>query len=222
MFTGIIQSLGTVKEIKSANEKARMAVETGVGFRDFQLGESIAVNGVCLTVADFKDDSFSVDMTTETLNRTSFKKTRPGAKVNLERSLLPTEKISGHFVMGHVDQVGSIVDIQHKKGEVLFRFEHSKGLTPFVIEKGSVAVDGISLTAFDCKNDQFTVSIIPFTFEHTNLHERKTGDPVNLECDMIGKYVFKACETLLGQPSEGKGITLDLLKQQGFVLGNAK
>lgn len=199
-----------------------MVIETGVEFRDFQLGESIAVNGVCLTVANFSNDSFSVDMTTETLNRTSFNKIRSGAKLNLERSLMPTEKISGHFVMGHVDQVGSIVDIQHKKGEILFRFEHSKGINPFVIEKGSVAVDGISLTVFDCRDAQFTVSIIPFTFEHTNLHQRKTGDPVNLECDMIGKYVFKACETLLGQPGEGKGITLDLLKQQGFALGNTK
>lgn len=218
MFTGIIQSVGTVKEVRLQDEKARMVIQTEAGFTQFELGESIAVNGVCLTVCQATENSFAVDMTTETLARTGFKKIQLRSRVNLERALTPSQKMSGHFVTGHIDQVGVVTRIDHKTGEILFRFEHPPELGVFVIEKGSIAVDGISLTVFACKDNQFTVSIIPFTFSHTNLNDRKVGDIVNLECDMIGKYVYKACETLLGRPPEqGREVTLDLLKQHGFV-----
>lgn len=218
MFTGIIQSVGTVKEVRLQDEKARMVIQTEPGFTQFELGESIAVNGVCLTVCQATENSFTVDVTTETLARTGFKQIQPRSRVNLERSLTPSQKMSGHFVTGHIDQVGVVTRIDHKAGEILFRFEHPPELGVFVIEKGSIAVDGISLTVFACRDSQFTVSIIPFTFSHTNLNDRKVGDIVNLECDMIGKYVYKACETLLGRPPEqDREVTLDLLKQHGFV-----
>lgn len=218
MFTGIIQSVGTVKEIHHQDEKARMAIHTEPCFAGFALGESIAVNGVCLTVCQATKNSFAVDMTTETLARTGFKHARLQSKVNLERALTPSQTISGHFVTGHIDQVGAITRIDHKSGEILFRFEHPPELGSFIIEKGSIAVDGISLTVFECRDNQFTVSIIPYTFSHTNLHDRKVGDTINIECDMIGKYVFRACETLLGRsPGRDNAITLDLLKQHGFV-----
>jgi len=213
MFSGIVLSVGTIGEYIQKNEGAVLVVNTDLsGFED---GESIAVNGVCLTVVDSTETTFKLDLSTETLSRTNFKNAKKGDRINLERSLTPSTKISGHFVSGHIDQVGEIVDIEEKRGEVLFRFSHPAKLSPFIMEKGSIAIDGISLTVFDCKDNRFTVSIIPFTLSHTNLSSRKIGDLINIECDMIGKYVFKACETLLN-PNEKKP-SLDFLRQQGFA-----
>jgi riboflavin synthase len=217
MFSGIIQSLGTVEKIIRTEEKAEMVVRTEPDFSGFELGESIAVNGVCLTVRDFGEQNFIVDVSTETLSRTGFMEIKEGAKVNLERSLTPSQKISGHFVSGHVDQMGKVVDIEHKSGEILFRFEHPKELAPYIIEKGSIAIDGISLTVFSCQDNRFSVSVIPFTHTHTNMNTRKIGDLINIECDMIGKYVYKACETLLGSSKAGQNVSLDLLRQKGFI-----
>ncbi len=197
MFTGIIEHRGVLQTIERDESKARFVIRFQDAVDDLQLGESIAVNGVCLTVVTLYGNVFSVDLSTETLNRTSFDKVREGEIVNLERSLTPDKKMSGHFVMGHVDAVGTIVSMDHQPGEILIRFLHPSELGPNFIEKGSVAVDGISLTVFDCRDNQFTVSIIPFTWEHTNLNQKKPGDSVNLECDMIGKYILKACETML-------------------------
>ena len=213
MFSGIVLSVGTIGEYIQKDEGAVLVVNTDLsGFED---GESIAVNGVCLTVVDSTETTFKLDLSTETLSRTNFKNAKKGDRINLERSLTPSTKISGHFVSGHIDQVGEIVDIEEKPGEVLFRFSHPAKLSPFIMEKGSIAIDGISLTVFDCKDNRFTVSIIPFTLSHTNLSSRKIGDLINIECDMIGKYVFKACETLLN-PNEKKP-SLDFLRQQGFA-----
>ena len=217
MFTGIIEVVGTVVKIVFQDDKARMWVDTNPQFSQFEMGESIAVNGVCLTVVDMGKHWFSVDMTTETLNRTSFKQVKEGSRVNLERALTPSKKMSGHFVTGHIDNVASVVSTEEKPGEILFRFEHSTELTPYLIEKGSAAVDGISLTVFDCRDNRFTVSIIPFTLEHTNLKDRKTGDIVNIECDMIGKYVIRACETMFGGSAKGAEISPDFLKEHGFL-----
>jgi riboflavin synthase len=208
MFSGIVQSVGVIGEYVQKNEGAVLTVNTELS--DFEEGESIAVNGVCLTVVDSTKTTFKLDLSTETLSRTNFKNAKIGDRVNLERSLTPATKISGHFVSGHVDQVGEIANIEEKPGEVLFRFAHPAELSPFIMEKGSIALDGISLTVFDCQDNQFTVSVIPFTLSHTNLSSRKIGDLINIECDMIGKYVFKACETLL-KPNETKP-SLDFLR----------
>jgi riboflavin synthase len=217
MFTGIIEVVGTVGSLVHKDDKARMRVDTNPQFSKFEMGESIAVNGVCLTVVDMGEHWFAVDMTTETLSRTSFKQVEEGSRVNLERALTPSKKMSGHFVTGHIDDVAKVVGIDEKPGEVLFRFEHPPELTPYLIEKGSAAVDGISLTVFDCRENRFTVSIIPFTLEHTNLKDRKTGDTVNIECDMIGKYVIRACETVFGGSAKGAEITPEFLKERGFL-----
>jgi riboflavin synthase len=211
MFSGIVQSVGTIGKFIQQNEGAVLVVNTEDGFSGFEVGESIAVNGVCLTVVDSTQTTFKLDLSTETLSRTNFENVITGDKVNLERSLTPSTKISGHFVSGHIDRVGEIINIEEKSGEVLFRFSHPKELGSFIMEKGSIALDGVSLTVFDCKDNGFTVSVIPFTLEHTNLSARKIGDLINIECDMIGKYVFKACETLL-QPGEKKP-SLDFLLQ---------
>ncbi|MCS5620714.1 MAG: riboflavin synthase [Nitrospinaceae bacterium] len=215
MFSGIVLSVGTIGEYVQKNEGAVLVVNTEKDFSGFEDGESIAVNGVCLTVVDSTETTFKLDLSTETLSRTNFKSAKKGDRVNLERSLTPSAKISGHFVSGHIDQVGKIVDIEEKPVEALFRFSHPAELSPFIMEKGSIAIDGISLTVFDCKNNRFTVSIIPYTLSHTNLSSRKIGDLINIECDMIGKYVFKACETLL-KPNEKKP-SPDFLRQQGFA-----
>ena len=215
MFSGIVLSVGTIGEYVQKNEGAVLVVNTEMDLSGFEDGESIAVNGVCLTVVDSTETTFKLDLSTETLSRTNFKNAKKGDRINLERSLTPSTKISGHFVSGHIDQVGEIVDIEEKPVEALFRFSHPAELSPFIMEKGSIAIDGISLTVFDCKNNRFTVSIIPYTLSHTNLSSRKIGDLINIECDMIGKYVFKACETLL-KPNEKKP-SLDFLRQQGFA-----
>ncbi len=213
MFSGIIESMGTVREFVQGKESAAMVVETDNNFSGLEDGESIAVNGVCLTVVEFDASTFRMDLGTETLNKTSFKNTKAGDRVNLERSLTPSTKISGHFVSGHIDQVGEVATIEEKPGEVLLQFSHPPFLSPYIMEKGSIALDGISLTVFNCKENRFNVSIIPFTWEHTNLSTRKIGDLINIECDMIGKYVYKACETLMNP--EATGPVLDFLRQQG-------
>ncbi|MAX17271.1 MAG: riboflavin synthase [Nitrospina sp.] len=210
MFSGIVQSMGTIGEFIQQNEGAVLVVNIEEAFSGFEDGESIAVNGVCLTVVDSTQTTFKLDLSTETLNRTNFKNVITGDKVNLERSLTLSTKISGHFVSGHIDRVGEIINIEEKPGEVLFRFSHPKELGSFIMEKGSITLDGVSLTVFDCKDNGFTVSIIPFTLKHTNLGVRKIGDLINIECDMIGKYVFKACETLL--KSDEKKSPLDFLR----------
>ena len=210
MFSGIVQSMGTIGEFIQQNEGAVLVVNIEEAFSGFEDGESIAVNGVCLTVVDSTQTTFKLDLSTETLNRTNFKNVITGDKVNLERSLTLSTKISGHFVSGHIDRVGEIINIEEKPGEVLFRFSHPKELGSFIMEKGSITLDGVSLTVFDCKDNGFTVSIIPFTLKHTNLGVRKIGDSINIECDMIGKYVFKACETLL--KSDEKKPPLDFLR----------
>ena len=158
-----------------------------------------------------------MDLSAETLSRTCFKCIENRTRVNLERSLTPFDKVSSHFVSGHVDCVGHITSIDHKSGEIIFCFEYPTEYTPYIIEKGSVAIDGISLTAFSCAGNVFSVSIIPFTFSHTNLASRKIGDTVNIECDMIGKYVYKACETILLSGDADKQVALDMLRRQGIL-----
>ena len=213
MFSGIVELQGTIREFTRGDESATMVVETKTDFSNLEDGESIAVNGVCLTVVDFDGATFKMDLGTETLSKTSFRNSKNGDRVNLERSLTPSSKISGHFVSGHVDQVGEVLSIEEKPGEVLFQFSHPASLSPFIMEKGSIALDGISLTVFNCKENRFNVSIIPFTWAHPNLNSRKLGDLINIECDMIGKYVYKACETLIDP--EATGPVLEFLRQKG-------
>ena len=217
MFSGIVSSVGIVNKIIRRNDGAILTVQGANGFSGFESGESIAVNGTCLTVRDSTKDTFTVDLSTETISRTCFKNIEDGVHVNLERSLTPSDKISGHFVSGHVDCVGRITSIDHQRGEIIFSFEYPVEYTPYIIEKGSIAVDGISLTAFSCLDNKFSVSIIPFTFSHTNLASRKMEDTVNIECDMIGKYIYKACETILLSGGANKKVSLEMLRKQGIL-----
>jgi len=201
MFSGIVEAVGIVSEFVHGEESVVMIIEPDANFSNLDNGESIAVNGVCLTVVESNDLKFRMDIGTETLNKTSFKNVRSGDRVNLERSLTFSSKISGHFVSGHIDHIGKVTKIEIKPGEVLLKFSHPSSLSPYIMEKGSVALDGISLTVFNCKGNSFNVSIIPFTWSHTNLNTREIGDLINIECDMIGKYVYKACENLINPRS---------------------
>ncbi|QPJ65465.1 MAG: riboflavin synthase [Candidatus Nitrohelix vancouverensis] len=214
MFNGIIQYLGEIDRLSLRSDSAELIVRASKEFAPYELGESIAVNGVCLTVRSFTDQTFVADLSGETLKRTAFNAARAGHSVNLERAMTPSQTISGHFVTGHVDQTAVIKTIQRNTGEVIFAFEHPEDLSRFVVEKGSIAVDGISLTVVDCEPGRFSVSIIPFTLEHTNLGKRRIGDRVNIECDMIGKYVIKACETILGQTDTKNDALSRLLKRR--------
>jgi riboflavin synthase len=189
MFTGLVEDAGTVKVLRKGDRSLVLTVATGLALGGMKLGASIAVNGACLTVVKKGRGEFTVDVSPETLRCTNLKDLRAGSSVNLERPMRLGEQLGGHLVTGHVDAVGRVAAIE-KKGEfTIFSFNLPAKLASLLVPKGSVAVDGISLTVNDCGKGRFSVAIIPFTLRHTNLRTRKVGDRVNLETDLIGKYV---------------------------------
>lgn len=190
MFTGIVESLGVIKEIASLGTNKTFWIESALS-SSLKADQSVAHNGVCLTVEDVQGNLHKVTAVDETLSKTELNQWTTGYSVNLERSLLPTNRLDGHFVQGHVDSTGVCKKIKDRHGSYEFEFEFPKKFAELVIEKGSICVNGISLTAFNVKKDAFTVAIIPYTFEHTNLQFVKKGDLVNLEYDMIGKYILR-------------------------------
>jgi riboflavin synthase len=190
MFTGIIESMGIVKEISSAGTNKSFWIESALS-AEFKIDQSVAHNGVCLTVEQIQGNIHKVTAVAETLDKTELDRWKVGDAINLERSLMPTNRLDGHFVQGHVDTTGACKKIKDRNGSHEFEFKFPKKLAPLVIEKGSVCVNGISLTAFDVKKDSFKVAIIPYTFEHTNLKYLKEEDKVNLEFDMVGKYILR-------------------------------
>lgn len=190
MFTGIIESLGKVKEIVASGTNKTFWVESALS-SSFKVDQSVAHNGVCLTVEDVDKNLHKVTAVLETLEKTELNLWKPGTNINLERSLLLTNRLDGHFVQGHVDATATCKKISDMKGSYAFEFHFSKKFAPLVIEKGSVCVNGISLTAFDVRKNSFTVAVIPYTFQHTNLQYLNEKDKVNLEFDMIGKYILR-------------------------------
>lgn len=192
MFTGIIEDRGTVTEIKRrAKESALTFRVNRIDPREIVMGESIAVNGACLTVTSLEGDTFTVDASRETLSRTSLGKLRVGSMVNLERSLRVGDRMGGHMVSGHVDGIGSVKSKMKRGGSVEFRFTAPEQIMKYIVEKGSVAIDGVSLTVNTVEGGEFTVNIIPYTLAETTFGALRAGKPVNIECDMIGKYVEK-------------------------------
>ena len=189
VFTGIIEELGTIKGIRRQSEGMLLSVSAKVVMDGMKTGDSIAVNGACLTVTEFDSVSFTADVSGETVNRTNIGKLRVGEKVNLERPMKLSDRLGGHLVSGHIDAAGIIRGIDKKGGMSIFTFEVPAEFKRYLIIKGSVAIDGISLTVNEVKGNRFTVTIIPHTAEMTTLGFKKTGDTVNLEADMIGKYV---------------------------------
>jgi riboflavin synthase len=189
MFTGLVEDVGTIRGLRLQNRSAVLTVKTKLSVRAMARGASIAVNGACLTVVEKRRDSFTVDVSPETLSRTNLETLSVGSRVNLERPMRLADRLGGHLVTGHVDGVGAIAAIE-KQGEfTIVNFELPADLGALLVPKGSVAVDGISLTVNSGGKRGFSVALIPFTLSHTNLRGRKVGDKVNIETDLIGKYV---------------------------------
>ncbi|HSD45985.1 MAG TPA: riboflavin synthase [Pyrinomonadaceae bacterium] len=189
MFTGIIEELGSVRSVEERGENARIIIEARLVTEGTNHGDSIAVNGVCLTALDIHDDSFAADVSRETLQRSTLGSLKPGAPVNLERAVTPETRLGGHMVQGHVDARGTFVSVDDHGESWTVRFAFPPEIARYLVFKGSVAVEGISLTIANLAGDYFEVAIIPKTWEVTNLSHLKPGDGVNLEVDVIGKYV---------------------------------
>ncbi len=217
MFTGIIQGLGTLFEKRPAGGGMIFGLEADFALTDPEEGESIAVNGACLTARNIKGSRFYVDVSPESLTRTILGRFQTGQRVNLERALRLSDRLGGHLVSGHVDTQGLVEQRRNAGDFTLFTFSLDPGLTKYVIEKGSITINGVSLTVNSCERDRFSVSIIPHTLAISTLGALREGDPVNIEVDMIGKYV----EKLLTEKSAGGGmqgrINPAFLAEHGFL-----
>lgn len=212
MFTGLIETTGTLKAITPHDGGAAITVVCTPWSSPLVLGESIAVQGACLTVTYFDDSSFRADMLDETLRRTNLSEKRAGQFLNLERSLRLGDRMGGHFVTGHVDALGTLEAIRMEGRDRILRIRCGRQPAAGIVEKGSVALDGISLTVSSLDDSAFEVSIIPWTWAHTSLHERVVGDSLNIETDMIGKYIQRHLATqTVGMLSE------DMLVAAGFI-----
>lgn len=188
MFTGIIEEVGKIKNIQGGTNY-KLTIGASKILEDIHLGDSIAVNGICLTVISWDKSSFTVDVMKETLERTSLHRLRAGNFVNLERALVANGRFGGHIVSGHIDGTGEIINIRRDANAVWYKIKTSEKIMEFIIEKGSIAIDGISLTVAKVDRSAFYVSVIPHTLENTILLRKKTGDIVNLENDIVGKYI---------------------------------
>lgn len=220
MFTGIIEEVGTILRIKNGIHSAILEIGANTVLGDIHIGDSIAVNGVCLTVVAFDKKGFQADVMHETLDRSSLAALRSGSHVNLERALPANGRLGGHIVAGHVDGTGRIMEIRRDDTAIWYRIQADPSVLRYVVEKGSIAIDGISLTVAKVSEESFQVSVIPHTARETVLQDRKPGDEVNLETDVIGKYV----ERFLIFPAKAdekenaaeEGITMEMLRKYGF------
>jgi riboflavin synthase len=216
MFTGIIEEVGTIQELRFISEGAVITATAQIVPSNLKIGDSIAVNGVCLTATQTSQGSFSCDISAETLRLSSFKQARQGSKINLERSMMLGGRLGGHFVQGHVDGVGKL-ESKTRSGEGWeLSFEFPRDLERYLVYKGSIAVDGISLTISSLGKNSFSVAVIPHTLESTNLNQLGIGDPINIEVDILGKYFerFFQLGLILGEKSTK--LTVEYLRGQGF------
>ena len=218
MFTGIIQAIGTIAVLEPKGQDVRVRVQTGkLDLSDVQLGDSIAVNGVCLTAVELPGDGFWADVSGETLSRTTFAALQKGSQANLEKALTPTTRLGGHLVSGHVDGIGEIISRKTEGRSERFVIRAPNALAKYIAEKGSICVDGISLTVNGVRGTEFELNIVPHTLVETTMSEFKTGTQVNLEVDIIARYLERL---LLGDKAadkQGGGINLDKLQEYGFI-----
>ncbi len=221
MFTGIIEGLGTISAIASSGPGKRLAIESDFALDQTKIGDSLSVSGACLTVVKLDAKRFEVDVSPETLGKTTFGNVRMGDRVNLERALRLSDRLDGHLVSGHIDGLGTLQHREQIGNAIVVTIGASTPITRYLIAKGSVAVDGVSLTVNSSTDNEFGVSIIPHTAKNTTIGIKRIGDHVNIETDMIGKYV----ERFLTQPGSGKseempdksGIDMDFLAKTGFI-----
>ncbi len=218
MFTGLVEGIGKVKTIRRIRDDMNVIVAPLFEFTDCRVGDSISVNGVCLTVTDVSDKGFSMDVSRETLSRSTLNLLRQGDEVNLERALRLSDRLGGHLVLGHVDGVGKILKNEPLQRSWLARIGVDEQLSRYTIEKGSIAVDGISLTINYCEERFFEVNIIPQTGKETTLSRKKVGDLVNVETDLIGKYIdkFFSRDKLTRKEKAGSSIDSEMLIEHGF------
>lgn len=215
MFTGLIEEVGKIAQIHKQGEFAVVTINATKVLQDVHIGDSIAVNGVCLTVTSFSSHQFSADVMSETLKRTSLGELKPNSPVNLERAMAANGRFGGHIVSGHIDGTGEIIEITPAHHSTWYRIKTSPKLMRYIIEKGSITIDGISLTVVDTEEESFRVSIIPHTIKATNLGSKKIGSVVNLENDIVGKYLEQfLLKKSVDEPKTQ--LSLAFLKQVGF------
>ena len=216
MFTGLIEDVGKVQKLERRVSSARLAVATALPATGFLVGDSVAVNGVCLTVTSIAGTILTFDVSPETLDKSGLGRLTSGDAVNLERAMRLSDRLGGHIVTGHIDCVATVAERREESGNIIFSFRIPPENCRYVIEKGSVAIDGISLTVNSVTSDSFSVNIIPHTVQMTTLRFKKPGDTVNIETDIIGKYVERM---LTGSESsrESGGISLKKLMENGFA-----
>ncbi len=213
MFTGIIEEVGTIRDIRRGARSCVLTVRARRVLEDVHIGDSIAVNGTCLTVCGTDGGSFSADVMPETMQRTNLGALLPGSPVNLERAMAANGRFGGHIVSGHIDGTGRLLGMQRDDNAVWVTIATPPEVLHYIVEKGSIAIDGISLTVARVTRSDFAVSVIPHTGAETTLLQKQPGDVLNLECDIIGKYVEKLC----GGGKQSGGITPEFLAQHGFA-----
>lgn len=219
MFTGIIEGLGRIKGIQKSGSSIRMTIDAGFSLNETKVGDSIAVNGVCLTAVEINGRVFKIDMSPETYAVTCFNKAKVGDQVNLERALRLSDRLDGHLVSGHVDGTGTISSIKTGGNAIIITIAATESLIRYMIKKGSVAVDGISLTINKCTKNNFELTIIPHTTKLTTIGFKKIGDIVNIETDMLGKYVEKFMAEGVGtkKGAPDSSINMQFLAKSGFI-----
>lgn len=216
MFTGIIEELGTVERVTRGRVSAVIAIRAEHILSDLKIGDSVAVNGVCLTATGLTGHGFTADVMHETLDCSALAGLGPGSPVNLERAMAANGRFGGHIVAGHVDGVGTIAAIEQDDNAIWFTITAPAQVLRYVVEKGSIAIDGISLTVARVETDRFAVSVIPHTAAVTLLGQRRTGDRVNLESDLVGKYVERLLRTTPEEKQQESKLTMEFLSQHGF------
>ncbi len=218
MFTGIVEAVGQLTAITPKGEDVTITVNVGkLDMSDVKLGDSIATNGVCLTVVDFNDTSYSADLSLETLNKSSFAGCKAGDKVNLEKAMLPTTRFGGHIVSGHVDGVGEIVERNIVGRAIELWVALPPELNKYVAEKGSITVDGISLTVNDLRKNAFKLTIVPHTTQETTIDAFQVGRKVNLEVDVLARYLERLLQGRQDNSSSESSLTMEFLQQNGFA-----
>ncbi len=218
LFTGIVEEVGEIRGIKKGEKSSILSIKANKVIEDVKLGHSICTNGVCLTVTNIYGNIFDADVMAETLRRSNLGELKVGSKVNLERALSAKGRFGGHIVSGHIDGVGKIVSLEKEDNAIWVTIEAKENILQYIVEKGSIAIDGISLTVAYVDDKVFKVSIIPHTGKETILLSKTSEDTVNLECDVIGKYVEKLLTFQSGKKIEKKdSINEDFLKENGFL-----
>lgn len=216
MFTGIIEEIGTVSAIRLATNSLQLSIRCTKVLSDVKKGDSLAVNGVCLTVSDFSSNHFTADVMPETVKATTLQALRTGSPVNLERAMAADGRFGGHIVSGHVDGTGEVVSVRQKENAIYVEISIAPQLLKYFIPKGSVTVDGTSLTVFGVTEESFIISLIPVTQDDSIIGRKRPGDKVNVECDMLAKYIERLMTTTNKEKSTG-GLTMDTLVASGFL-----